>query len=147
MLTSSTVSGNVSADVGGGIYTDSAVTLRGSTVTGNTAAGAGGGVYVTDFDFNPTLTIANSIVAGNTAGGGMDDIDPGTATLNVDFSLIEQVGLPLVGSGNIIGMPANLGPLADNGGPTLTHSLLQASPAIDAGDPTAHGRCGWCPHV
>lgn len=27
-----------------------------------------------------------------------------------------------------------LGPLADNGGPTLTHALLASSPAIDAGD-------------
>ena len=28
-----------------------------------------------------------------------------------------------------------LGPLQDNGGPTLTHALLTGSPAIDAGDP------------
>jgi hypothetical protein len=28
-----------------------------------------------------------------------------------------------------------LGPLADNGGPTLTHALLPGSPALDAGDP------------
>ena len=27
-----------------------------------------------------------------------------------------------------------LGPLADNGGPTLTHALLAGSPAIDAAD-------------
>lgn len=32
-----------------------------------------------------------------------------------------------------------LGPLADNGGPTLTHALLGGSPAIDAGDPAAAG--------
>jgi hypothetical protein len=30
-----------------------------------------------------------------------------------------------------------LGPLADNGGPTLTHALLPGSRAIDAGDPAA----------
>jgi hypothetical protein len=29
---------------------------------------------------------------------------------------------------------ARLGPLADNGGPTLTHALLPGSPAIDAAD-------------
>src|SRR5438874_10331155 len=28
-----------------------------------------------------------------------------------------------------------LGPLQDNGGPTLTHALLPGSPAINAGDP------------
>src|SRR4029079_10316214 len=30
-----------------------------------------------------------------------------------------------------------LWPLADNGGPTLTHALLPGSPAINAGDPAA----------
>ena len=30
-----------------------------------------------------------------------------------------------------------LGPLANNGGPTLTHALLPGSPAINAGDPAA----------
>jgi hypothetical protein len=29
-----------------------------------------------------------------------------------------------------------LSPLADNGGPTLTHSLMPSSPAVDSGDPT-----------
>ena len=30
-----------------------------------------------------------------------------------------------------------LGPLTDNGGPTMTHALLPGSPAINAGDPAA----------
>src|SRR5262249_34310098 len=42
-------------------------------------------------------------------------------------------------NGNQVGTAANpidprLGPLADNGGPTLTHALLPGSPAIDAGN-------------
>ena len=43
-------------------------------------------------------------------------------------------------NGNLIGGPVHgvidplLGPLADNGGPTLTHALLPGSPAINAGD-------------
>ena len=32
-----------------------------------------------------------------------------------------------------------LGPLADNGGPTLTHALLPGSPALNAGDPSQLG--------
>ena len=43
--------------------------------------------------------------------------------------------------GNLIGSAAGagtinpaLGTLADNGGPTMTHALLDGSPAIDAGD-------------
>lgn len=35
------------------------------------------------------------------------------------------------------GVHARLAPLADNGGPTLTHALLANSPAIDAGDNAA----------
>ena len=34
---------------------------------------------------------------------------------------------------------ARLGPLQNNGGPTLTHALLPGSPALDAGDPTLTG--------
>jgi hypothetical protein len=38
----------------------------------------------------------------------------------------------------LIGQGADsLGPLAHNGGPTLTHALLPGSPAINAGDPAA----------
>lgn len=36
--------------------------------------------------------------------------------------------------GDRVKVNAKLGPLADNGGPTLTHALLDGSPAIDAGD-------------
>ena len=35
--------------------------------------------------------------------------------------------------GTFLNQSALLGPLADNGGPTLTHALLPSSPAIDAG--------------
>src|SRR5262249_11791067 len=39
-----------------------------------------------------------------------------------------------VGAGDLVGVDPMLGPLQDNGGPTLTHALLADSPAIDAGD-------------
>ena len=38
-----------------------------------------------------------------------------------------------------------LGPLADNGGPTMTHALLAGSPAINAGDPAAMASMGGVP--
>ena len=41
----------------------------------------------------------------------------------------------LNGPGDQINTDPMLGPLQDNGGPTLTHALLPASPAINAGDP------------
>ena len=36
---------------------------------------------------------------------------------------------------DLFNLPARLGPLADNGGPTQTHALLVGSPAIGAADP------------
>ena len=41
----------------------------------------------------------------------------------------------LTGPGDQINTDPLLGPLQDNGGPTLTHTLLPGSPAIDVGDP------------
>ena len=41
---------------------------------------------------------------------------------------------------------AKLGPLADYGGPTLTHALVSGSPAIDGGNPATPGSGGTaCP--
>ena len=37
-------------------------------------------------------------------------------------------------TGNIIGLPAHLGPAQNNGGPTFTQALLAGSPAIDTGN-------------
>jgi len=167
-LTNSTVSGNSTAGQdadGGGIFSSVGVTMNNSTVfdnrvTHNTATG--GGIW----NFNGTVTLANSIVAGNTAGSVSPDIDPGIGALDAVFSLIgdnDGTGLAeaqttdvfgnLIGDadGNFIGSAAGagvldplLGPLIDNGGPTLpngaailTHALLFGSPAIDAGDPVA----------
>ena len=54
--------------------------------------------------------------------------------------------------GNLIGTAGSpidplLGPLANNGGPTMTHALLTGSPAIDAGDPNAVAGMGGVPSL
>ncbi len=94
------------------------------------------------------LTMANSIVADNTAGTFGPDLIPDFAgTRTIKFSLIgDENGSGLTAStspdanGNLIGPHASpidpkLGPLADNGGRTKTHTLLPGSPALDGGDP------------
>ena len=164
-LTSSTVSGNSTAldfANGGGVFARGNVTLTGSTVSGNSTAGSdaeGGGVYAygnvtlsqstvtnnraTDagstgggiWNENGAILIDGSIVAGNTAGGGMNDIDPGSGSFTVNFSLLGTGISPGAGSGNLFDDNPMLGVLANNGGPTQTHQLLSGSPAIDAGDP------------
>lgn len=64
------------------------------------------------------------------------DATPHTsATVNATNSLIENDGGLINGtnSNNILGQDPVLGPLANNGGKTLTHALLAGSPAINTG--------------
>ena len=143
-LTNTTVSGNTSGEGGGGIYTDdSIVRILNSTISGNAAGGIGGGIglYADNFNDDERLIVRNSIVALNTDNGTAPDLlapgDPGN-DLTVDFSLIgDTTGSGVTaatGAGNLLNVDPLLGPLADNGGPTLTHALLAGSPALDAGD-------------
>ena len=138
-LNNSTLSGNDANFVGGGIYTRSGdVTLRSSTVTGNSAFIAGG-VHVRNDAANSTrMVIENTIVAGNTIDDGASDLNPNpSGVLSVDYSLIGDTsgsGISAgTGVGNILNQSAGLGPLANNGGLTQTHELLENSLAIDAG--------------
>ena len=141
-LVSSTVSGNSaegSGAKGGGIATFAGeVSLTSSTVNGNSAADEGGGIART-FNTNLPFTIENSIVAGNTDESTSPDLLPNAgATLTISHSLIGSTDLTISGAGNQVGSLGSpidplLGPLADNGGPTLTLALLPGSPAIDAG--------------
>lgn len=145
-VTNSTISGNSTAGAanGGGIFAWEPMTITNSTVTGNSVAkGDGGGVY----SVNGSVTIRNSIVAGNldSQDGSAPDVRP-AGTLTVEFSLIgDNNGTGLTSAAvatspnfNLIGTHAapinpRLGPLADNGGQTLTQRPLTGSPVIDAG--------------
>ncbi|MDB4766281.1 hypothetical protein OAG71_01190 [bacterium] len=146
-LTNSTLSGNSTTGMGsngGGIYSiQSSVEIVNSTVAENSSSGVGGGIglFVSDFTTKERLTIHNSIVAGNTDNGTAPDVLAPDDVLNdliVEHSLIgDTTGSGITattGSGNILNQSALLGPLADNGGPTLTHALLPDSPAIDVGN-------------
>jgi hypothetical protein len=138
----STMSGNT-ADYGGGISISVAqsVTLTNVTVTDNRATLSGGGLYV----FSASPVLHNTLIAGNfhgATGTTADDVS-GNLDPSGDNNLIGDgtgmTGLQNGVHGNQVGTADNpidprLGPLADNGGPTLTHALLPDSPAIDAGN-------------
>jgi hypothetical protein len=134
-VTNSTISGN-SAYVGGGIYNYDSLSVTNSTITGN----SGGGL----FDWSVRTTLVGSIVGGNTLSDGVTPNDL-SFYMNVVLSSHHNLigpggsgGLENGVNGNIVVAAVadlHLGPLADNGGPTLTHALLLGSPAIDAGDP------------
>ena len=142
-LTNSTVSENSSARDGGGIgFNDSRILLVNSTVAVNSASEVGGGISFRNDEFFQAerLRLHNSIVTGNTDNGTAPDVEAVGVVVNDQFvenSLIgDTTGSGITatsGTGNILNQVALLGPLADNGGPTLTHALLPGSPAIDAG--------------
>jgi CSLREA domain-containing protein len=141
-LVNVTVSGNSASDSGGGISDNGgtvSVSLTNVTVTGNHAdtnndGGEGGGVRATGLAF----TLRDSIVAGNTAPATNQAPDCSldqANTVSHDHNLIGDTSdcTWISAAGDITGMPAKLGSLAANGGPTFTHALLAGSPAINAG--------------
>jgi hypothetical protein len=143
-LVNSTVSGNGNAKTrGGGIHvipSDSSdgqpvteLTLINTTVSDNVAE-LGGGVYRDSGEhsiFIDRSTMINSILADNTGGDCVSA--PGTTLIAfIGQNLIEDGGCFDASYSNppLIGDP-KLGPLKDNGGPTLTHALQRGSMALD----------------
>lgn len=135
-VVNSTISGNFASYSGGGIYYWGTVPLplRLTTVTNNTAGLKGGNILV---EHTSEIQLDHSIVAnGAPQDFSSGSIFPSRATVTANYSLIESPGdvIP-AGANNLIGVDPLLGPLANNGGPTLTHLPLPGSPAIDAGNP------------
>jgi len=138
-ISNSTVSGNgVSyGGLGGGILNQGTLTIGNSTISNNIAAAGGGGI----FNNIGTVTLNSSIVAGNNNGEfcecGQTANIGGTVAPASSFNLIgigDAGGLTNGFNHNQVGVAdPGLGPLADHGGPTLTHALLESSPALDAG--------------
>lgn len=115
----STFSANRAA-TGGGAISGSA-TLTNCTFSGNAAASGG----ALSAGFPSEIKIRNTIVANSLAGG--DCASTGTVT-DQGGNLVEDNSCGFSG-----GVDPDLGPLANNGGPTKTHALLPGSPAVDNG--------------
>jgi hypothetical protein len=166
-LQNSTVSGNTAVGFGGGVFVgrQSATEIRNSTITGNVAqAASGGGGLRRDHSTllgggpPPLIMVYNSIISGNTSNSAAlaaDDCN-GVTPASRFVTARNVVGTLAAGStcgfstaspsNDQIGVDPQLGPLADNGGGTLTHALLPGSLAIDAGNTDAVnfplGLCG-----
>ncbi len=139
-ISNTTFSGNVAGDFGAGIYSVSAFPskISHSTITNNAAdanvngIGDGGGIYS-----DGSLLIQNVILANNIDYGG-EAPDCGGGLVSNGYNLIKDLSgctVTLLPS-DLFGLDPLLGPLANNGGTTLTHALLPGSPAIDTGSCT-----------
>lgn len=166
-LTGCTISNNTALNVGGGIHNEGTATLTNCTITGNHAGNTSGGIgnegtailnnctiaanscgnvgggLDNDFSGSPVALLRNTLLAGNADGRGPNDCI-GTLTSQGYNFVQSTTGCTISGdaTGNITGANPNLGPLQDNGGPTLTHALLAGSLAIDAGNPAVPGSGG-----
>ena len=135
-IVNSTVSGNTStAWHGGGLFlTDGTMQIINSTVYGNQAPdGTAGGLFVGTFgDSNATLELTNSIVGGNAGLGCVVLVNGGgTVTLtSLGNNVMTDESCAPVAS-DLVVADAGVEPLADNGGPTMTHALTADSPALD----------------
>jgi beta-glucanase (GH16 family) len=160
----STVSGNLSNDVGGGLRLLGDAYIVNSTISGNEATGwYGGALFLTDgtveivnstvvdnvsppwapaamfvgtfTDSSASMNLVNSIVAQNLSEGCfLAPFGSGFVALNsIGHNVFSDATCFPVASDQVVGAAA-VGPLADNGGPTLTHALLSGSPAIDTAD-------------
>ncbi|HFA50059.1 MAG TPA: T9SS type A sorting domain-containing protein [Bacteroidetes bacterium] len=163
-ITHSTFSTNTTAYAGGGLRciggSGSSTTVQYCTFSGNianTAGGGGGGAIDTGGE---NLNVNNCTFKDNQDAGASNRNGLWLAgTTNIQNSIFDNGGgnIETIGGGftslghniedgnsgfldqstDIINTEPLLGPLADNGGPTLTHALLPNSPAIDQG-----GTCG-----
>jgi hypothetical protein len=164
-LYSSTVSGNVGGEGGGGINigAGTALAVNNSTIANNLAGSTVGGV-----DLNPgaigtfvnstitgnqdapvgglqvwagaSATLSNTIIAGNTGDSYSDChgvLTDGSGGHNLIGNATGCTGLANGVNGDQLNVPApGLGSLANNGGPTDTAALATGSPAIGAGNAT-----------
>lgn len=139
-IINSTISGNSGFQGGGGIFVvfGSRVELYSSTIAFN---GSGGGIVAFSHT-DDTIIARNTIIAKNP----LYVTNPSAGDLDLDGTLTSQ-GYNLIGrttndtnivgdtTGNILNVDPLLTSLGNFGGATLTHKLLDTSPAIDEGDP------------
>jgi len=161
-VSNSTLSGN-SAKYGGGILNRLILTISNSTISGNSASTLGGGGINNDNNgylkiFNATISdniafsgggirnngilkIANTIIANskNISNTAIDDyagaglislISPATVSNN----LVTKGSLTSGVATTVTSAQINLGPLVNNGGPTLTMALGAGSVATGTGN-------------
>ncbi len=155
-LANSTVAGNTAENYGGGILNigGGSATLTNTTLSGNSAQSGGGAS-----NKGGAVSLTNSTISGNVAefGGAItnrkDPFRASVITLTrsvVDGDCETGVGATTGSNGYNVESPGDtcgfdegtdlvnvspdalkLGPLQNNGGPTMTHALLPGSVAID----------------
>lgn len=132
-LTNSTVVDNTAVNEGGGIYwwnggaaTPVAPVLLNNTLTGNSAGTTGGNIHEAGASAS-VVSVKNTIVAGGLPG------NCSRAVASAGFNLEDANTCGFISAGDKRQVNPLLGPLASNGGTTLTRMPASGSQAIDGG--------------
>jgi len=115
----------------------SSLSLVNCTITDNNAfCGKGIQAYSYNAGSENVINILNCIIS-NTSGNYFEYKTSGsTISLQRNYTIVDDLTMPIGGMGNMNGTDPEIEPLANNGGPTWTHALKITSPAIDAGSET-----------
>ncbi len=157
-----TISGNsviagLGSAIGGGIDNDGSLALVNATVSGNEANTGGDGISNAGKAVLEFVTISDNQTSGSGLNDAVDNVtSPSTAFAAID-SIFNSPGGVSISSGaggefqslghnifsdrpdlatnstDLVDTDPMLGPLSNNGGPTMTQALLATSPAINAG--------------
>lgn len=136
-IVNSTVSGNASLNGSGALFlqtlgTESAeMILRNVTVADSTGHGLQTSAAGTS---TATFTVGNSILADNTGSNFFPNGSGSSVASSIGGNVFDDAFFAAAIAGDQANEDPLLGPLADNGGPTLTHSLSPGSLAIDNGN-------------
>jgi CSLREA domain-containing protein len=129
VVSDSTIAGNITQPVGRGAIDNfgGSLTLKFSTVSGAQGLITGSGF----------ATATGTILAGT--GATPNCAGPLSETVGYNLSTDSSCGLTL--KTDLTKVDPMLGPLADNGGPTMTQALPRSSPAVNAGGLPASSSC------
>lgn len=125
-LNHATGGGGALTGQGGGLEVTGTTILANVTIARNVADGSDGGGLLAPFPFS-VGTLVNSLVVGNTKGGGVAS----DVSAALDLYHHNVIGIP---EGKTLADILDDDGLADNGGPTKTIGIADASPARDAGE-------------
>jgi hypothetical protein len=135
VIQNTTISNN-SAEEGGGVMLDGgSPTISSSTIAFNNATVRGAGISATYYSY--TVELESTIVSNNMNGADERDVFVIGAVNGANNLVPDASGSPAPMPDDTITLDPLLQPLANNGGPTLTHALGDGSPAIDGGNDAA----------
>jgi uncharacterized repeat protein (TIGR01451 family) len=133
------IGSTISGSTDHGISCGSSLSITNSTISGNTNGISCGDVTLSFVTIannevlgisTGTMTIGNTILSA--PSGGMNYSGGTITSLGHNISSDHSCAAGFTKPGDLNNTNPKIGPLANNGGPTLTHALLPGSPAIDA---------------